>query len=191
VQVGSNVNGRSIADPVFEPVLAELAKHGLAVFVHGLKPAGTERLLGPGLMVNVIGIPGDTSSAIASFIATDVLARHPALKLGFAHGGGSFGALLDRMEFVWQEFPSFRKGGTTSPREYVRRFYFDTVTYSVPYLRYLIEAYGVDTLICGTDGPGPSQSRLDKFVSEACRGDAVAAEKILSRNAARFLDLSI
>jgi aminocarboxymuconate-semialdehyde decarboxylase len=191
VHVGSNVNGRSIADPAFDPVLAELASRGLAVFVHGLKPAGADRLLGPGLMVNVIGIPGDTASAIASFISTDVLKRHPDLKLGFAHGGGTFGAVLDRMEFVWQEYPVFRKGGETSPREYVKRFYFDTITYSVPYLRFLIDAYGVDAMMCGTDGPGPSHMPQAAFIGEACRGDTACTDKILSRNAARFLGLSI
>jgi aminocarboxymuconate-semialdehyde decarboxylase len=191
VQVGSNVNGRSIADPAFDPVLAELASQGLAVFVHGSRPAGTERLLGPGMMVNVVGIPQDGASAVASFIATDVLRRHPTLRLGFAHGGGTFGAVLDRMQFVWQEFPAFRKIGDTSPRDYVRRFYFDSITYSVPYLRYLIDAYGVDTLMCGTDGPGATHLRLDTFTSEACGGDATATQKILSRNAARFLGLSI
>jgi aminocarboxymuconate-semialdehyde decarboxylase len=191
VHAGSNVNGRSIADPAFDPVFAALAERGLALFVHGLKPAGTERLLGPGLMVNVIGIPGDTASAIASFIMTDVLARHPRLKLGFAHGGGTFGAVLDRMEFVWQHYPSFRKDGIVSPREYVRRFYFDTITYSVPYLRLLIDACGVDAMMCGTDGPAPSHIRQDAFIGEACGDDRVTAEKILSRNAARFLGLLI
>jgi aminocarboxymuconate-semialdehyde decarboxylase len=191
VQVGSNVNGRSIADPFFDPVLAELASHDMAVFVHGSKPAGTERLLGPGMMVNVIGIPADCASAIASFIATDVLKRHPGLKLGFAHGGGTFGAVLDRMQFVWQQFPAFRKIGDTSPRDYVKRFYFDAVTYSVPYLRYLADAYGVDTLMSGTDGPGPTYMRMDDFVGDACGGHLTNMDKILSRNAARFLGLSI
>ena len=192
VEVGSNVNGCSIADPMFDPVWAELVRHDLGVWVHGLRPAGTERLLGPAMMVNVIGIPQDTALAIASFITTDVLARHPGLKLGFAHGGGSFGALLDRLDFVWREYPSVRKTSNLSPREYVRRFSFDTVTYSVPYLRYLLDAFGADSLICGTDGPtAGTQYDCEGFVMQACAGDAATAAKLLSGNAARFFGLSI
>lgn len=192
VQVGSNVNGRSIADPVYDPVWTEITRHNLAVWVHGIRPAGTERLLGPALMVNVIGIPQDTASAIASFITTDVLARHPSLKLGFAHGGGSFGALLDRMDFVWREYPAMRKTSHLSPRETMRRFCFDTVTYSVPYLRYLIDAFGAETLLCGTDGPTPgTRYECEATVLEACAGDRRMAAQLLSGNAARFFGLSL
>jgi aminocarboxymuconate-semialdehyde decarboxylase len=189
VQVGSNVGGRSIADPLFDPLFAAVSRLGMAVFVHGSRPAGTERLLGPSLMVNVIGIPQDCASAIASFISTDVLKRHPALKLGFSHGGGTFGAVLDRMEFVWREYPSFRGSCEISPRNYVKRFYFDAITYSVPYLKYLRGAYGADTLMSGTDGPGSSKIRMADFITDACRDDEAAAENMLSRNALRFFGL--
>jgi aminocarboxymuconate-semialdehyde decarboxylase len=190
IEVGSNVNGRSIADPVFDPVLSELAANGLSILVHGLRPAGTDRLLGPKLLTNVIGIPQDCASAISSFIATDVLARHPDLRLGFVHAGGTFGSVLDRMDFVWREFPNFRESSTTSPRAYVKNFFFDTITYSVPYLRYLMDAFGVDTLMCGSDGPAVgAQGQLARFISEACLEDVHAADQMLWRNAARFLGL--
>ena len=191
IEVGSNVGGRSIADPVYDRVFAELARHDLAVFVHGSRPAGSERFLGPPIMNNVIGIPQDCAAAIASFIATDVLARHPKLRLGFAHGGGTFAAVLDRMDFVWREFPALRNTSKVSPREYVGKFYFDTITYGASYLRYLIENFGIDTLICGTDGPAiGAQSELDMLVNDVCGGSAEAAEKIRWRNAARFLGLT-
>lgn len=191
IEVGSNVNGRSIADPAFDPVWAEIVRHDLAVWVHGIRPAGAERLLGPPMMANVIGIPNDTALAIASFITTDVLARHPGLKLGFAHGGGSFGALLDRLDYVWREYPAVRKTSRLSPRDYVRRFTFDTITYSVPYLRFLLDAYGTDSLLCGTDGPtAGTQYDCEAFVMQACAGDAATAAKLLSGNAQRFFNLS-
>jgi aminocarboxymuconate-semialdehyde decarboxylase len=192
VEVGSNIDGRSIADPVFDPVFAELARHRLALFVHGSRPPAPERILGPGIMVNVVGVPQDCASAIASFITSDVLARHPGLKLGFAHAGGTFGALLDRMDYVWREFPALHETTNCSPRDYVRRFYFDNVTYSVPYLRYLADAFGIDTLMSGSDGPTRgSQQDLAGLALEVCRGDRGEAEKMLWRNAARFLDLAL
>jgi aminocarboxymuconate-semialdehyde decarboxylase len=190
--VASNVNGKSIADPSFDPLFAELARRGMVLLVHGYRPAGTERLLGSPLMAPIVGVPQDCAAAIASFIATDVLGRHPEFKLGFAHGGGAFGAVLDRFDHVWHAFPALQKTSPVAPRDYVRRFFFDTVTFSTAYLTYLVEAFGADTLMSGSDGPTPiGQTGLAGFVTTACRGDAATAEKILWRNAARFLDLSI
>jgi aminocarboxymuconate-semialdehyde decarboxylase len=77
-----------------------------------------------------------------------------------------------------------------SPRDYIRKFHFDSVTFSADYLRYLIVAYGPDGMMAGTDGPTPiGQRGLAKFIGEACDGDTASAEKILWRNAARFFDL--
>ncbi|HLY54830.1 MAG TPA: amidohydrolase family protein [Stellaceae bacterium] len=190
--VASNVNGKSIADPSFDPLFAELARLDMPLLVHGYRPAGTERLLGSPLMAPIVGVPQDCAAAVASFIATDVLGRHPGLKLGFVHGGGSFGAVLDRFDHVWHAFPALQKTSPVSPRDYVRRFFFDTVTFSTAYLAYLVEAFGADTLMCGSDGPTPiSQTGLARFVTASCGGVEGTAEKILWRNAARFLGLSI
>lgn len=188
--VASNVNGVSIADARFDPIFKELVRLDMAFLVHGYRPAGTDRFLGSPLLAPIIGVPQDCAAAIASFITTDIFARHPGLKLGFVHGGGSFGAVLDRFNHVWKEFPALQKAVPISPRDYVRKFYFDTVTFSAPYLTYLIEAFGADALMAGTDGPTPiGQTGLEDFITKACGGDRAAAEKILWRNAARFLAL--
>lgn len=190
VMVGSNINGVSIADERFDPLLAELVRHDLAMMVHGVRPAGTERLLGSPIMGAVIGVPADAAMAVASFIMTDVMGRHPELRLGFVHGGGSFGSMLERMDHVWRHFPEMRKGDV-SPVDYVRRFYFDTVVFSGKYLTYLIKAYGPDGLVAGSDGPTAiGQTGLDGFVRAASPDDETA-EKILWRNGARFLKLDV
>lgn len=191
VQVGSNVNGVSIASSEFDPVFAALEAHNLCVFVHGIRPAGIERLLGPRLMGNVIGIPQDGASAIASFITTDILGKFPALRLGFAHAGGSFGSVLGRMNFVWREHDLFRQDATVSPCDYVRKFFFDTITYSVPDLQHLMLTFGIDGFMCGSDGPTlKTQRGLEQFVVQASDGDEAVAEKMLWRNSLRFLDIA-
>ncbi len=190
VLAASNVNGVSLADPRFDPVFAELESAGLALFVHGYRPAGTERFLGSPLLAPIVGVPQDCAAAIASFIMTDILGRFPRLKLGFVHGGGSFGAVLARMNHVWHEFPEMQRAVATSPSDYVKRFYFDSVTFGADYLRYLIGAFGADGFMAGSDGPTPiGQRGLHDFVTSATGGDAAATEKILWRNAARFFDL--
>jgi aminocarboxymuconate-semialdehyde decarboxylase len=81
--------------------------------------------------------------------------------------------------------------GPISPVDYVRRFFFDTVVFSQKYLTYLIAAYGPDGLVAGSDGPTAiGQTGLDAFVRGASPDDETA-EKILWRNAVRFLKLDV
>lgn len=190
VLIGSNVNGVSIADPRFDPLYAELERRGLAVMVHGYRPGALERFVGPPFLAPILGVPQDAAAALGSFMMTDIFGRFPALKLDFAHGGGSFGASLARMTHIWTEFPQMRAAMAESPRDYVRRFHFDNVVFGADYLRFLLDAYGSEGMMTGSDGPTASgQCNLAAFIADACEGDEATAEKIAWRNAARFFDL--
>jgi aminocarboxymuconate-semialdehyde decarboxylase len=153
VHVGSHVNGRSIAAPEFYPFYEAAEALGLFVFVHGIKPGGGDLMLGPPLMPAVLGVPQENAVAIASFIMTDILARFPRLKLVFSHGGGTIGAVIDRMNAVWVAFEPMRKAVSMPPADYLRRFWFDTVVFGPNYLKYLVDTVGADRLIGGSDGP--------------------------------------
>jgi aminocarboxymuconate-semialdehyde decarboxylase len=153
VHVGSHVNGVSIADPSFYPFYEAAEALGIFVFVHGIKPGGAGLMLGSPLMPAVIGVPQETALAIGSFIMTDILGRFPRLKLVFSHGGGTIGAVIDRMNAVWKEFAAMRTTLTSPPLDYARRFFYDTVVFGPDYLAYLIKKFGATQLIAGTDGP--------------------------------------
>lgn len=190
ILVASNVNGVSLADPRFDPVFATCEALDLAVSVHGYRPAGTDRFVGSPLLPAIVGVPQDAMAVVASFIMTDILGRFPALRLNFVHGGGAFGAVLHRLDHVWREFPQMQQAVATAPSDYVRRFFFDSVTFGADYLRYLIGAYGSDGMMAGSDGPTPiGQRDLAGFIGRACDGDMRMMEKLSWRNAARFLNL--
>jgi aminocarboxymuconate-semialdehyde decarboxylase len=189
VHVGSHVNGISLADERFLPFLEAAEDCGLVVFVHGLKPGGTERLLGSPLMAPVFGVPHETTMTIGSLIMKDILGRFPRLKLVFAHGGGGIGAVLDRFELVWNKFEIMQVNGEISPLEYARRFYYDTVTFGPEYLGYLVSRLGAERFVAGTDGPTEiGQTDLPGFL-----GKAGLSEKqqhlIMHGNAAGLLGL--
>ena len=127
-----------------------------------------------------------------AFLSTQSAVLTPEHLYTVSAGGGAFGAVLDRMNHVWHEFPEMREILKTPPRDYVKKFVFDTVTFSDPYLRYLIEILGPASLMAGSDGPTPiGQRGLGNFVTIACRGDADAARQILAATAARFFGLDI
>lgn len=187
VLLGSNVNGKSVASSEFEPFYAKAQELDLILFVHGIRPAGLDRMVGPGLMAAVLGIPHENAMAIASFMMTDILGRYPDLKLVFSHGGGSIGAMLDRMTHVWDKFPAMRETLKVAPREYARRFYYDTAVFGSRYLSYLADRFGPERIFVGSDGPTEiGQTNLEAFVTDAGLSDA-ARDAILGGNAARLL----
>src|SRR5258706_13811937 len=142
VHIGSHVNGVSIADPRFFPFYEAAEALGLFVFVHGIKPGGTERILGPPLMPAVVGVPQETAVAISSLIMTDILGRFPRLRLVFSHGGGTIPSVIDRFNGGWREFEAMRKAPPVPPGEYLRRFYYHTVVFGPASLSYLINRSG-------------------------------------------------
>jgi aminocarboxymuconate-semialdehyde decarboxylase len=190
VHIGSHVNGVSIADTRFYPFFEALEALELAAFVHGIKPGAANLMLGPPLMPAVVGVPQETAMAISSFIMTDILKRFPRLRLVFSHGGGTIAAVLDRFNAVWAGFDVMRKDLSTSPADYVRRFYYDTVVFSPHYLAYLATVVGASQLIAGTDGPvDMGQPPIAKFLVEAGLSEADRA-LVAHRNAERVLSLA-
>ena len=189
VHVGSHVNGVSIADATFYPFYEAAEALGLFVFVHGIKPGGGNMLLGSGMMPSVVGVPHEGAAAISSFVMTDILGRFPRLKLVFAHGGGTLGSVIDRWAAVWKEFAAMRTTLSSSPAEYVRRFYYDTVVFGADYLGYLAKKVGMSQLLAGTDGPVDfGQPSIPTLLSGA--GIAAADQMLIAHaNAERLLGL--
>lgn len=72
VEVGSNVNGTPIGDRRFDPFFEACEALGAAVFVHALKPAGMDRLVGPPPLQQVLAYPTDVGLAAASCITTNL-----------------------------------------------------------------------------------------------------------------------
>jgi aminocarboxymuconate-semialdehyde decarboxylase len=151
IEVGTNINGKPIGDPFFEPVFAAAVEHGLAIFVHALHPTGTERVVGPPLNAALVAFPNENAFAVASMISGGMLSRYPDLRIGFSHGGGSFGLVLPRMMQGWRSIGAdlYKE----SPLELARRLYYDNLVYDTPALKYLIELFGVEQLMIGTDYP--------------------------------------
>jgi len=187
VHVGSHVNGTSLADPKFYPVLEAAESLGLFVFVHGIKPGGAALMLGPPLMPNIVGVPQETAMTISSFIMTDILKRFPRLKLVFTHGGGTIAAVLDRLDTVWRAFESMHTV-EVPPAEYARRFWYDTAVFGPDFLAYLVARFGPDRLVAGTDGPASFGPRIPDLLDAA--GIVPAdRERIAYANGAGLLNL--
>jgi aminocarboxymuconate-semialdehyde decarboxylase len=187
VEIGSNVNGTAIGDPRFEPFFAACVALDVPVFVHALKPAGMERLVGPAPLQQVLGYPTDVGLAAASVITGGLLQRLPALRIAFSHGGGTLASLLPRLQQGWLTFPALAEQIAESPSAQARRLFYDTLVYDAPTLRHLVASFGAGQLMLGTDHPfNFHEPRPLARLAEA-GFDAATADALAFGNARRFL----
>ena len=78
------------------------------------------------------------------------------------------------------------------PTTYMRRLYFDTIVYTRHQLEYLVEQYGADHVLMGTDYPA-DMGEVDPigFIESASGLDDNERRAILGGNAARLLNIEI
>ncbi|MPS25759.1 amidohydrolase family protein [Pigmentiphaga sp.] len=152
VEIGTNVNGVVLGDPCLSPFFDAAERLGAAIFVHPLRPVGTERLVGDGL-VQILAFPGETGLAAASLVTSGLMLRHPRLRIAFSHGGGTLASLLPRLQHGWEVNPALRDSMPVAPAEVVRLMYYDNLVYETDALRRLIHCFGESQICAGTDYP--------------------------------------
>ncbi len=189
VELGSNINGRPVGAPEFDPFFEACEALGAAVFVHALRPAGMERLIGPPPLQQVLGYPSDVGLAAASVITTNLMQRRPGLRIAFSHGGGTLAMLLPRLQQGWGVFPALKDSIAAPPAEQARKLFFDTLVFDAPTLRHLTDVFGADQLMAGTDYPFNFHERAPVQRIEAAGFDADTIARLVHRNAERFLGL--
>jgi aminocarboxymuconate-semialdehyde decarboxylase len=189
VEIGSNINGVPVGAPQFDPFFEACEAIGAAVFVHALRPAGMERLVGPAPLQQVLAYPGDVGLAAASVITSNLLPRRPNLRIAFSHGGGTLASLLPRLQEGWQVFPALRDAVQQAPAEQARRLFYDTLVFDRPMVRQLVETFGSSQLLIGTDYPFNFHDRTPVERIEAAGFDAATVRQLVQGNAERFLAL--
>ncbi|MGJ7505959.1 amidohydrolase family protein [Variovorax sp. GT1P44] len=189
VELGSNVNGVVIGDPRFEPFFDAAEAWGAAVFVHPLRPAGMDRLVGPPLLEQIVGFPGEIGLAAASLVTGGILARHPKLRIAMSHGAGSIQALVTRMQFAWEATQALRDAIPLAPNEAARRMFYDDLLYDAAAIRALVAMVGDTQVMIGTDYPFAVMDRDPAGrVRSLGLGDDVE-EALRWKNATRWLGL--
>lgn len=190
IEIGSNINGRPPGAPEFAPFFAACAELGMAVFVHALKPAGVDRLVGPPNLLPALAYPTDVGLAAASVLTSNLMERHPGLRIAFSHGGGTLAMLLPRLEQARRVFPALADAMPCSPSEQARRLFYDTLVFDPATLRLLVERFGASQLMIGTDYPFAFHEARPVAAIEAAVADPAIRAALVAGNAARFLALN-
>jgi aminocarboxymuconate-semialdehyde decarboxylase len=130
--------------------------------------------------------------AVHHLISGGVLQDHPGLKIVLAHGGGYLPAYSGRIDHAASARPDTCEHLHEMPTTYLKRLYFDSLVYTHHQLQYLVEEYGADHILVGTDYPADMGEVDPVGFVETCPGlDDETRRAILGRNAARLLNLEI
>lgn len=189
IEIGSNVNGKPIGSPDFDAFFGEVEKLDMAVFVHALRPAGMDRLVGPGQLQQVLAYPTDVGLAAASVITSNLLLRRPGLRIAFSHGGGTLASLLPRLQEGFQVFPVLQESILEAPVTQARRLYYDALVYDDPTLLHLIAKFGETQIMLGTDYPFNFHDRIPVTRATSAISDDSVRKLVVRDNARRFLGL--
>ena len=154
VQIGSNVNQLNLGEPQFFEFFAACANLGMAVFVHPWEMMG-EKYMAKYWLPWLVGMPAETSRAICSLIFSGILEKLPNLRICFAHGGGSFPYTLGRIEHGFLVRPDLFPDNSVNPREYLGKFWLDSLVHDADMLAYLVKLCGAEKIALGTDYPFP------------------------------------
>src|SRR5262249_34655516 len=155
VQIGSHVNDWNLDEPALFPVWQSAERLGAAVFVHPWDMLGRERMQKYWLPW-LVGMPAESSLAICSLIFGGVLERLPRLRISFAHGGGAFPGTIGRIDCGFRVRPDLcAVDNPKGPREYLGRFYVDSLVHDAELLRHLIRVMGAERIALGSDYPFP------------------------------------
>jgi aminocarboxymuconate-semialdehyde decarboxylase len=184
----SNINGRALTDPRYRPFLEEAHRMEICVLLHPMLPAAAEPfneyVLGP-----IIGFPFDTTLAVARLCYSGVLRQLPGIRWIVAHLGGAVPYLMERMDNGWRDFAETKANIDELPSTYLKKLYYDTVSFSKPALGYVRGLVGADHMLMGSDYPHLLGS-IDRAVSTIAELDVPQADRdaIFSGNALRILN---
>jgi aminocarboxymuconate-semialdehyde decarboxylase len=187
-QILTNVAGRELSDPAFEPFWKKAEELNALIVLH---PSGfTEgKRLSRFSFSNTIGNPLETTIALHYLIFEGVLERHPNLKILAVHGGGYLGAYPGRIDHAWGARSDAHGTLPHPPTSYLKKIYFDSVVFTPEQLAELVRLYGADHVIMGTDYPF-DMADYDPIGHVASAGlDAATVATVAGGNAKRLLGL--
>lgn len=189
IQIGSNVNDKNLSDPMFFPIFEACQQLNIAIMIHPWEMMGfhsMEKYWLPWL----VGMPAETSRAMASLIFGGVLERLPNLRVLLSHAGGSFIPTIGRIEHGFNCRPDLVAiDNKRNPREYLGTFWTDCITHDIDLLKYILKIQGSEKVCLGTDYPFPlGDLEFGKFIEESDLGEK-DVENIFCNSILSWLDI--
>jgi aminocarboxymuconate-semialdehyde decarboxylase len=121
-----------------------------------------------------------------------VFERLPQLRVNFAHGGGSFGAIIGRLDHGFKARPDLcALDNNVLPSSYLGKFYVDSLVHNPRVLQLILETFGEDKITMGTDYPFPlGEDVPGELILSMTEWSQETKQKLLWNNAMTWLGKS-
>lgn len=113
----------------------------------------------------------------------------PSLRVAFAHGGGAFPGIVGRLEHGFRVRPDIvATRNERNPREYLGRFYVDSLVHEPAMLNYMIGLMGAESIALGSDYPFPLGEHHPGLMIESMDLEAATRDRLLAGSALEWLN---
>jgi aminocarboxymuconate-semialdehyde decarboxylase len=189
VVLGSNIGGKHLHSKEFWPLYEEVDRLGVPIFIHPMVPVHPESFA-EFVLVPLVGFCMDTTVTVAKMVFSGLFEKHPNLTMILPHLGGTLPFLFERLDAGYNSYAECKPHITKPPSHYLKKFYYDTVSFYEPALMCTYGAVGADRMVMGSDYPHvigditrSVSSILDLKISREEK------EKILGENGKKILKL--
>jgi aminocarboxymuconate-semialdehyde decarboxylase len=198
ILINSSHNGSYPDDDAARPFFELLTELDVPVMIHAPTVSFGEERMREYRLASSIGRPFDGCLSIARLIVRGVLEQFPKAKIVGCHLGGGICEVIGRMDYAYELGDAASGLGSYvpmmikhAPSHYLKRMYFDTVSYHPPAVMCALQTVGADRLLFGSDAP-PLLSLLPKAkkIIEDLPIGASEKEAILGKNALKLLKRS-
>lgn len=210
MQIFSNVDGRPLDLPEFEPFFEFMARTGKPVWLHPARGENFPDYLSESRSEYEIwwtfGWPYETSAAMARLVFSRVFDRYPDLRIITHHAGGMVPFFEGRVGPGWdqmgkrttnRDLGAVRKALQRPHLDYFREFYADTASFgSQRAIEHALAFFGDDRVLFASDAPfdpegGPMYIRETIAAIERMDITSEQRRKIYQDNAATLLGLEL
>jgi uncharacterized protein len=209
VQIFSNIGGKPLDAPEFEPLFAAMARHDLPIWLHPYRSAESADFKSEERSLYEIwwtfGWPYDTSAAMARLVFSGLFDRFPDIKIITHHMGamapyfeGRLGPGMDQLgaRTSDEDYSLVLKRLKKRPLDYFKMFYGDTALFGAYDATVLgLKFFGVDRVLFASDAPfdpekGSMYIRETIGIVDRLPITDDERERIYWRNAVKLLKLS-
>ncbi|NQU70844.1 MAG: amidohydrolase [Rhodospirillales bacterium] len=195
VQIYTDVKGKPIDHPDFEPVFAAMSGYGLPIWLHPTRtpdfadyPSEDESRFDAW---QILGWPYMTGVTMMRLVMGGIYARHPGLKIITHHLGGIIPYNSTRVAQSMFRMMAQGEGDGTHmrrpPDSQLKMFYADTAIHgALATLECGLDYFGVSNVVFATDAPFGT-IRDDLKMMDRIDLDAESKQRILSGNALRIM----
>jgi aminocarboxymuconate-semialdehyde decarboxylase len=150
--IGTNINGMGLDDQRLYPFYESMSEYDLPIHIHPRAPVDKETYKDYRLLP-MIGFEMDICVAVVRLVMGGVMDKFPNLKFIVSHLGGAIPYLAERIQNCYEAYPDCQENISGPARDYLKRLYYDTVSFFEPALMCAYAFVGAGRMVMGSDYP--------------------------------------